>query len=74
MKAPEFCQSEHRTRNHGTFKLYRVDEKERPDIVERFGVATMPTLVVVEDKLVSAKLEGPSGCKDIERFLAPWLQ
>ena len=41
-----------RRRNHGTFKLYRVDEKERPDLVERFAVGTMPTLVVVEGKIV----------------------
>ena len=63
-----------RRRNHGTFKLYRVDEKERPDLVERFGVATMPTLVVVEDKIVRARLERPRGCREIESFLAPWLK
>jgi thioredoxin-like negative regulator of GroEL len=63
-----------RRRNHGTFKLYRVDEKERPDLVERFGVGTMPTLVVVEDKIVRARLERPRGCREIESFLAPWLK
>ena len=63
-----------RRRNHGTFKLYRVDEKERPDLVERFAVATMPTLVVVEDKVVRARLERPRGCREIESFLAPWLK
>ena len=63
-----------RRRNHGTFRLYRVDELERPDLVERFGVATMPTLVVVEDKVVRARLERPRGCGEIERFLAPWLK
>ena len=63
-----------RRRNHGTFKLYRVDEQERPDLVERFGVATMPTLVVVEDKTVRARLERPRGCREIESFLAPWLK
>ena len=63
-----------RRRNHGTFKLYRVDERERPDLVERFGVATMPTLVVVEDKVVRARLERPRGCREIESFLAPWLK
>jgi thiol-disulfide isomerase/thioredoxin len=62
-----------RRRNHGTFRLYRVDEKERPDLVERFGVATMPTLVIVEDKIVRARLERPRGCREIESFLAPWL-
>ncbi len=62
-----------RRRNHGTFRLYRVDEQERPDLVERFQVLTLPTLVVVEDKQVQARLERPRGCRDIERFLAPWL-
>jgi thiol-disulfide isomerase/thioredoxin len=63
-----------RRRNHGTFKLYRVDEQERPDLVERFAIATMPTLVVVEDKVVRARLERPRGCREIESFLAPWLK
>ena len=63
-----------RRRNHGTFKLYRVDEKERPDLIERFEVETMPTLVVVEDKIVRARLEKPRGCREIESFLAPWLK
>ena len=63
-----------RRRNHGTFKLYRVDERERPDLVERFAVAMLPTLVVVEDKVVQARLEQPRGCREIERFLAPWLK
>jgi len=63
-----------RRRNHGTFKLYRVDEQERPDLVERFEIGTMPTLVVVEDKLVRARLERPRGCREIESFLAPWLK
>jgi thioredoxin-like negative regulator of GroEL len=63
-----------RRRNHGTFKLYRVAEEDRPDLVERFAVDTTPTLVVVEDKQVRARLSHPRGCRDIERFLAPWLQ
>ena len=63
-----------RRRNHGTFKYYAVAREERPDIVERFRVIEVPTLVVVEDKTVSARLENPRGCKEIERFLAPWLQ
>lgn len=63
-----------RRRNHGTFKLYRVDESSRPDLVERFGVETLPTLFVVEGKLVRARLEQPRGCREIERFLEPWLR
>ena len=63
-----------RRRNHGTFRLYRVDEQERPDLVERFAVGTTPTLVVVEGRAVRARLEKPRGCREIETFLAPWLK
>jgi thioredoxin-like negative regulator of GroEL len=62
-----------RRRNHGTFKLYRVAKEERPDLLERFSVETVPTLVVVEGRAVRARLERPRGCRDIESFLAPWL-
>src|SRR3954469_4476149 len=63
-----------RRRNHGTFKLYRVDEEARPDLVERFGVGRPPARGVVEDKLFRARPEKPRGCRDIEDFLAPWLK
>ena len=63
-----------RRRNHGTFNLYRVEQEARPDLVERFRVEEIPTLVVVESKAVAARLERPRGCREIERFLAPWLQ
>src|SRR6266568_5338255 len=62
-----------RRRNHSTFRLYRVAQEDRPDLVDRFGITTMPTLVVVEGKTVRAKLERPRGCREIESFLAPWL-
>jgi thioredoxin-like negative regulator of GroEL len=60
-------------RNHDTFQLYRVDREQRPDLVERFHVECVPTLYVVEGKIVRARLEQPRGCRDIQRFLAPWL-
>jgi thioredoxin-like negative regulator of GroEL len=63
-----------RRRNHETFTLYRVACERRPDLVERFGVDELPTLVVVERKRVRGRLAAPTGCADIERFLAPWLQ
>jgi thioredoxin-like negative regulator of GroEL len=63
-----------RRRNHETFRYYAVAQEKRPDLIERFRITQMPTLVVVQDKLVQARLEGPAGCKDIERFLSPWLQ
>lgn len=63
-----------RRRNHCTFQLYRVDQVERPDLAERFGVVELPTLVVVESKKVRARLEKPRGCREIESFLSPWLR
>jgi thioredoxin-like negative regulator of GroEL len=62
-----------RRRNHETFRLYRVAQEERPDLVDRFGIAVMPTIVVVEGKIAKARLERPRGCREIEAFLAPWL-
>ena len=62
-----------RRRNHETFRLYNVAQEERPDLLERFEVSKIPTLVVVEGKTVQARLENPRGCREIERFLAPWL-
>jgi hypothetical protein len=29
--------------------------------------------LVVEEKKVRGRLEQPRGCRDIENFLAPWL-
>ena len=60
-------------KNHDTFRLYRVDSERHPDLAERFELEKVPTLYVVEGKLVRARLEEPRGCRDIQRFLAPWL-
>src|SRR5438105_4608773 len=62
-----------RRQNHDTFNLYRVAQEERPDLVERFRVVELPTLVVVEARAEQARLERPRGCREIESFLAPWL-
>ena len=62
-----------RRQNHETFNLYRVAQEERPDLVERFRIVELPTLMVVEEREVRARLERPRGCREIERFLAPWL-
>ena len=61
-------------RNHDTFKYYAVAQEERPDLLEKFGIEFTPTIVVVERQTIAARLEGPRGSKDIERFLKPWLK
>jgi thioredoxin-like negative regulator of GroEL len=62
-----------RRRNHGTFELVRVAEEDRPDLLERFKIQKVPTLIVVQNRTVAGRLERPRGCRDIEGFLAPWL-
>lgn len=62
-----------RRQNHLSFALQRVNCDERPDLVERLSIKTLPTLLVVEDRRVRARLEGATGCREIERLLAPWL-
>lgn len=63
-----------RRRNHRTFRLYRVGKEQRPDLLERFGVAVVPTIMVVERKRVRVTLENPKGAREIERALARWLR
>ena len=60
--------------NHQTFVIHRIDVGQRPDLAEKFRVASTPTLLVVEDKKVQARLESPTGCKQIELLLGPWLR
>jgi thioredoxin-like negative regulator of GroEL len=62
-----------RRRNHDTFKVVHVAEEEHPDLLARFNVDEVPTLVVVEGRTVRARLKRPRGCREIEGFLAPWL-
>jgi len=62
-----------RRRNHETFRLQRLNTEARPDLAERFRIATLPTLLVVEGKTVRGRLEDPRGCREIAAFLEPWL-
>ena len=62
-----------RRANHDTFRIYRVDAKDQAELVERFGIDTIPTLVIVEEQRVKGQLSNPRGCREIESFLAPWL-
>ena len=62
-----------RRRNHETFKLYRVDQEKRPDLLARFGINSIPTLIVLQDRRVRGRLEKPRDCRSIETLLDPWL-
>jgi thioredoxin-like negative regulator of GroEL len=63
-----------RRSNHDTFEVVRVDADDNAELVEQFKIETIPTLVVVADKRAQGRLPNPRGCRDIERFLAPWLR
>ena len=60
-------------RNHDTFELIRVAVDRRPDLAERFLVDEVPTLLVVQDRRVQKRIVAPSGCRELEAQLAPWL-
>jgi thioredoxin-like negative regulator of GroEL len=63
-----------RRHNHESFELLNVDVDENADLVERFAIAEVPTIVVIEEKRVQGRLASPRGCRDIEQLLAPWLR
>jgi Thioredoxin len=62
-----------RRQNHRTFALQRVDCDKYPELVERYAVTQMPTLIVIEGRRVLGRLEGSCGCRKIEKLLEPWL-
>jgi hypothetical protein len=68
------AQALQRRHNHDTFDLVRVNVETRPDLVDRFRVGELPTLVVVEGRRVAHRIVAPCGCRELERELRPWLR
>jgi thioredoxin-like negative regulator of GroEL len=62
-----------RRKNHETFRIVRVDADEHPELVDRFRVTAIPSLLVVDGKRVRGRLAGPRGCIEIGELLEPWL-
>jgi thioredoxin-like negative regulator of GroEL len=62
-----------RRQNHRTFSVQRVNCNEHPELVQRFAIKHTPTLIVIENRKVSRRLEGSCGCRQIEKLLEPWL-
>lgn len=60
--------------NHDTFDIHLIPQEDCPDLFERFSVADEPTLVIVDQGDVTARLQPKWGVKDVETFLTPWLQ
>ena len=63
-----------RRRNHETFLVDRIDVNQRADLCERFHVTVTPTIVVVAEGNVCAKLTRPKGSAAIREQLEPWLR
>jgi thioredoxin-like negative regulator of GroEL len=54
-------------------RVMRVDIEQQPELAERFGVAAVPTLVLVKGKRVVARIDGRASAPKIEDMLAPHL-
>ena len=44
--------------NPGAFKGYRIDVDAQPDIVERYGVMSIPTIIAMRGRKETARLHG----------------
>ena len=64
----------HLTRRERTrLRVMRIDIETQADLAERLGVSEVPTLVLVKDKHVVARLEGRASAPKIEGMLAQHL-
>ena len=63
-----------RRSNHDTFHIVGIDVDSRPDLAERFRVKAIPTLIVVDDRVVRGRLPGVVTVRQITTFLQPWLR
>jgi thioredoxin-like negative regulator of GroEL len=60
-------------KERGRLVVKRVDVEARPELAQRFRIDEVPTLVLVKDKRVVARLEGRASAPKIERMLEPHL-
>jgi len=63
-----------RRHNHETFSLVRVDVDAHPNLAERFEITSTPTLLVIAEGRVCARLSELHGCREIAKMLQPWLK
>jgi thioredoxin-like negative regulator of GroEL len=55
-------------------RVKRVDVDERPDLAQRFRISEVPSLALVRQKRVVARLEGRSTAPKIESMLEAFLR
>ena len=63
-----------RRSNHNTFQIRRIGTEAHPDLVDRFRIEIAPTLLVVENRKVQARLAPIKSAYQIKEFLGPWLR
>ncbi|MFN2629261.1 MAG: thioredoxin family protein [Gaiellaceae bacterium] len=51
----------------------RVDVGRRPELAAQFSISEVPTLILLKDRRVVARLEGQASAPKIERMLEPHL-
>jgi thioredoxin-like negative regulator of GroEL len=56
-------------RQRGRVRIRRVDITEAPELAERLKVTSVPTLLLIRDKRVIARLDGRVSVPRIERML-----
>lgn len=54
-------------------RVAAVDVDARPDLVERFQISVVPTLVLLMDRRTVERAEGRLSAPKIERLLEPYL-
>src|SRR3954470_12897458 len=60
-------------KERGRLRVTRVDIEEKPQVAERLGVDTVPTLLLIKEKRVVGRLEGRVSAPHIERMLEQHL-
>lgn len=63
-----------RRHNHETFDLVRVCAEEQPELVEQLGVSEVPTLLVIDQRRIEARVVKPTSQVAIKSALGRWLK
>ena len=59
--------------NQETFELVRICAEKQPRLLEQLGVSGVPTILVIDQRQIRARLERPRGRRAIADALEPWL-
>ena len=58
----------------GKVKFVKVNIEEFPDLASSYMVMSIPTLIVFNNGIPSAKKTGSANKSDIEKFILPYIQ